>query len=198
MRQKLISLIISLTTILASGGGYDHGTAAGKGNFDISLTWNPFNYFKQGQTYGILGYGLTNRLDIHGYYSYMHQGIGNYYGGLFYQFLDYKYFDLATAIGIRMHTNNSDLHIFLPQLLYTVHLTDKTSIGGSIVKINNIVLNKKTKDLGTAIDIFFRRNIYANEKIIIDLSIGVFNPVLWEPIKGNWHATYSVDFKFKK
>ena len=42
---------ISLYTILFAGSGFDHGTAAGKGNLDLSLTWNPFNYFENGQSY---------------------------------------------------------------------------------------------------------------------------------------------------
>ena len=33
-----------------ASGGYDQGTSAGKGNWDISLTWNAFNYFEQGQS----------------------------------------------------------------------------------------------------------------------------------------------------
>jgi hypothetical protein len=64
IRKKLIYLYLFFSIVFASGG-YDHGTAAGKGNWDISLTWNPFNYFDQGQSYAVLGYGLTNRLVIH-------------------------------------------------------------------------------------------------------------------------------------
>ena len=105
MKLKLIYLIISLSILFATGG-YDHGTSAGKGNLDLSLTWNPFNYFEHGQSYAVIGYGLTDRLDIHAYYSYMKEPINsNYYGGLFYQLLNSKYFDLSTAIGIRNFTD---------------------------------------------------------------------------------------------
>ena len=76
MKLKLISLIISFSIILGAGG-YDHGTAAGKGNWDISLTWNLFNYFEQGQSYAILGYGLTEKIDIHAYYSSIKKDGGN-------------------------------------------------------------------------------------------------------------------------
>ena len=79
-KTKLLSFLLPI--FLMASGGYDHGTSAGKGNWDISLTWNPFNYFEQGQSYVVLGYGLTKRLDIHGYYSATHNGGDNYYGGL--------------------------------------------------------------------------------------------------------------------
>ena len=128
------------TTIVFGSGGYDHGTSAGKGNWDISLTWNPFNYFEQGQSYAVLGYGLTNRLDIHGYYSGTQNGSNNYYGGLSYQFLDTKYLDLSTSIGLRAYKENNNLHLFLPQLLYTLRVSDRMSVGGSMV---NIVDKKK-------------------------------------------------------
>ena len=113
------------TDVATATGGYDHGTSAGKGNLDLSLTWNPFNYFEHGQSYIVCSYGLTNKLDIHGYYSIFSDGSGNYYGGAFYQFLDMKFLDLATATGIRAYSNEPDLHLFIPQLLYTVHLTNK-------------------------------------------------------------------------
>ena len=87
MKPKLICLIFSVATLFGSGG-YDHGTSAGKGNWDISLTWNPFNYFKQGQSYVVLGYGITDRLDIQGYYSNTYRENDNFYGGIFYQFFE--------------------------------------------------------------------------------------------------------------
>ena len=64
MFKKLI-LKFLLISIIFGSGGFDHGKSAGKGNLDLSLTWNPFNYFKQGQSYIIFGYGITNKLDIH-------------------------------------------------------------------------------------------------------------------------------------
>jgi len=178
-----------------ASGGYDHGTSAKKGNWDISLTWNPFNYFEQGQSYAVLGYGLTNRLDIHGYYSYIHSGNGNYYGGFSYQFYKSKHLDLSTAIGVRKYTNETTTHLFLPQLLYTLKLSDRIGIGGSFVDIRsqNIEVSK-----GIAFDVFLIINLFENDKYKIDITGGGFKPVLWEPKTGDWHPTYSIDLKFKK
>ena len=111
MKRKLIKLIILSTTLLASGG-YDSGTSAGKGNWDISLTWNPFNFFEQGQSYAILGYGLTEKIDLHAYYSSSDKSNNNYYAGVFYQFINSKTFDIATAIGIRGYSESSKIHLF--------------------------------------------------------------------------------------
>ena len=126
--RKFISLF-SLSVILLASGGFDHGTSAGKGNLDISLTWNPFNYFKQGQSYTVLGYGITDRIDIHGYYSNPQKGNDNYYGGIFYQFFDSNRLDLSTAVGIRKYVSEpKKLHFFVPQLLYTIKFTGKTKL----------------------------------------------------------------------
>jgi len=177
-----------------ASGGYDHGTAAGKGNWDISLTWNPFNYFEQGQSYVVLGYGLTKRLDIHGYYSLMSNGSDNYYGGLSYQFLDTPFLDLSTAVGMRAYTDNRDLHLFMPQLLYTVKLSKRIHVGGSFVDIRS---QKLETSKGIASDVFLMLNIYENKKYKIDITAGGFNPVLWEPEDGDWFPTYSFDIKIK-
>ena len=177
-----------------ASGGYDHGTSAGKGNWDISLTWNPFNYFEQGQSYVVLGYGLTKRLDIHGYYSENHNGGDNYYGGLSYQFLNTPFFDLSTAVGMRAFMDNSNMHLFLPQLLYTVKLSDRIHVGGSFVDIRS---QKLETSKGIAFDVFLMVNIYENDKYKIDITAGGFNPVLWEPKGGDWYPTYSIDIKIK-
>jgi hypothetical protein len=192
-RTKL--LLLFLPIVLMASGGYDHGTSAGKGNWDISLTWNPFNYFKQGQSYVVLGYGLTKRLDIHGYYSATHNGGNNYYGGLSYQFLNTRFLDLSTAVGIRAYTHNDDLHLFMPQLLYTLRLSEKLSVGGSFVDIRYQNLDTRK---GIAEDVFLMVNIYENNKFKIDITAGGFNPVLWEPKSGDWYPTYSIDIKIKK
>ena len=197
MKLKLIYLILFSATVFASGG-YDHGTSAGKGNLDFSLTWNPFNYFKKGQSYAILGYGLTKTMDIHAYYSYKSDGFSNYYVGAFYQFLDTKQLDLSTAMGLRLYADQPDIHLFLPQLLYTINLTDKTSLGGSVVNIRDQRSTKKLINLGTTLDIFFIWGIFESEKVKIDISVGGFKPVLWQPDSGEWHGTYSVDFKIKR
>ena len=211
MAKKTKLLPLFLPILLIASGGFDHGTAAGKGNWDISLTWNPFNYFDQGQSYAVLGYGLTNRLDIHGYYSYTHIGNNNYYGGFSYQFYKSKRLDLSTAIGIRKYRNEKTTHLFLPQLLYTVRISDRIGIGGSWVKIKDksgSLFDKSTRDkdtstgsvkgkLGVAKDVFLMVKIYESEKYKIDITSGGFNPVLWEPKDEDWYPTYSIDIKIK-
>ena len=143
----------------------------------------------------VLGYGLTNRFDIHGYYSYIHQGNDNYYGGFSYQFYKSKTLDLSTAIGIRKYVNETKTHLFLPQLLYTIHLRERLSVGGSFVDIRDQNLDTRK---GVAKDVFLMLNIYENEKYKIGISAGGFNPVLWEPNSGDWSPTYSIDIKVKK
>ena len=193
VRVKLIRLFLFYSIVFASGG-YDHGTSAGRGNWDISLTWNPFNYFEQGQSYVVLGYGLTKRLDIHGYYSATHNGGNNYYGGFSYQFLNTPFLDLSTAVGMRTYTHNSNLHFFLPQLLYTVKLSDRIRVGGSFVDIRS---QKLETSKGITADVFLMVKIYENKKYNIDITAGGFNPVLWEPEDGEWYPTYSIEIKIK-
>jgi len=192
-RAILISLIFSISITFASGA-YDHGTAAGKGNIDISLTWNPFNYFKQGQSYAIFGYGISDRFDFHGYYSRFYNGDNNYYYGLFYQLYQSRRLDLSTAIGFRKYNNQNTTHLFIPQLLYTIYLTEKMYIGGSFVDIRS---KDSIARIGTAVDIFLIFKIFEKKNYEVDFTIGGFNPVLWEPNTGNWYPTYSIDIKIK-
>ena len=206
-KTKLLTLLLPI--LLMASGGYDHGTSAGKGNWDISLTWNPFNYFEQGQSYMVLGYGLTKRLDIHGYYSATHNGGDNYYGGLSYQFLNTPFLDLSTAVGMRAYMDNSNLHLFLPQFLYTVKLSDRIRVGGSIVDIRSVSLyDNSTRDkdtstgsvqrkFGVAKDVFLMVKLDENKKYRLDFTVGGFNPVFWEPESGDWYPTYSLDIKIK-
>ena len=194
MNRKFLTTLVFSISIAFSSGGYDHGTAAGKGNLDFSFTWNPFNYFDQGQSYAVIGYGLTNRLDIHSYYSSHNKEDDNYYVGMFYQFYQSERLDLSTAIGFRRYKNQNLSHLFMPQLLYTLYLTEKVRIGGSTVDIRAYDLTSK---IGTALDTFLVLNIIEKKNYIVDLTIGGFNPVTWEPKRGDWHPTYSFDFRFK-
>jgi len=194
-----ISLFIYLPNSLYASGGYDNGTSIGKGNLGIDLTWNPFNYWKQGQSYAVISYGLSKNLDIHSYYSIPVNGSDNYYLGIFYQFFDNKKLDLATALGTRGYLLNSDVHIFFPQILYTVYIYNNFRVGGSIV---NIIETSQNKIIGLAYDVGFIipiiKKINKKNKIdSIDLTIGGFRPVLWRPNKGTWHPTYSIDIKIK-
>jgi hypothetical protein len=193
MYRNLINLIL-LTSIVFASGAFDHGTAAGKGKWCLSLTVNPFNYFKNGQSYAVLGYGFTEKADITAYYSSMHSGTKNYYAGISYQFYHSKWLDLSTGVGIRKYTNNNDVHLFIPQLLYTFHFNEKIKLGGSIISIQN---NTDYKSLGQTIDIFFITNLINYKKYNIDFTIGMFKPSLWKPKNSNWHPTYSIDINFK-
>ena len=194
MNLKII-YITFFFSILFGSGGYDHGTSAGKGNFDISLTWNPLGYFEQGQSYMVFGYGITKRFDFHGYFSSKNIKDGNYYAGFSYQFYKSSRFDFSTAIGIRKYVNNSITHIFTPQLLYTIHLNNRMDIGGSLVDIRSQNLKES---LGVALDLFLKYKIFENLKYKIELSVGGFNPVSWKPKYGDWYPTYSIDIKFKR
>ena len=196
MKKNLIYLFL-LNTILFGfdSGGYDNGSLAGKNNLDMSITWNPNNYFKNGQSYIVLGYGLTNKIDAHAYFSYRHNGNSNYYGGFCYQIYKSNYIDIATAFGIRKYFELKETHIFFPQLLFTYHLTSKLSIGGSSVQIRRSEnFNNK---IGNTLDLFFIFKIYENKKYKIDFTTGMFRPALWKPNYGDWYPTYSFEVKIK-
>ena len=193
--MRIITIVLIWGITLWGGSGYDHGTAAGKGNLDIALTWNLLDYFENGQSYVVLGYGITDKIDIHGYYSSPVNNNDNYYAGLFYQFYESNRIDLATAVGLRKYINDDKQHIFVPQLLYTVKLGKGYEIGGSFVG-----LVEKEDYLGTVIDaaiyipiIKQRENTLIKE---VKLGVGIFRPILWTPDLGDWHPTYSIDIKF--
>ena len=205
---SIIFLVLFVSMVWASGG-YDHGTSTGKGKLQIDLTWNPFNYFENGQSYVVFGYGITNRLDIHGYYcdhGNYHNGIDSYYYGIFYQFLDSKYLDLATALGKRKMMDLEYGHFFFPQLLYNVKLYNGFSLGGSFVNIKNdtVSLLKKTKTDWSTIDIaffipltrYFKKSRTIEE---VKLGIGTFRTGLGSDVPPSpFMPTYSIDIKFKR
>ena len=161
------------TSIVIASGGYDNGTATGKGKLGLDLTWNPFNYFPEGQSYIVASYGLSEKFDIHGYYSIPASGSDNYYLGFFYQFYKNKYLDLASAVGIRQYQPKSEQHLFAPQLLYTIHLNDRLNLGGSVVNIMESLSDKsmrnrdkKLNKLGVAVDVgVFYRLKYKSQRI---------------------------------
>ena len=200
MKRYFIILSLALVPLFPSGG-YDHGTSTGKSLLELDFTWNPFNYFEQGQSYVVLGYGLTDRLDIHGYYSIHTEGFHTYYAGLFYQFLRSEKVDLATAVGMRLNRENKKRDLFLPQLLYTIKLKDGYSVGGSIVNIMGNV-NQFAETMLLAIDIafFIPLNRYLplpNSVKDLKLGVGLFNPVTNSSVDpGEFIPTYSIDIKF--
>jgi len=200
MKKTFLALPLILSTLMSSGG-FDNGTSAGRGQLELDFTWNPFNYFKQGQSYAVLSYGLQNRLDIHGYYSIHTEGFHTYYIGLFYQFLSSKKVDLATAIGFRENRETELKDIFFPQILYTINLDNNYAIGGSFV---NIIGSKKNQvnETPIAIDIALLlpiKRFFKLPKNISDmkLALGFFNPVTNSSVeKGKFIPTYSIDIKF--
>ena len=200
MKHALLTLSLLFTPLLSSGG-FDHGTATGKGQFELDFTWNPFNYFEQGQSYVVFGFGLTNRLDIHGYYSIHAEGFHTFYTGLFYQFLKSNRLDLATAIGLRKNRSTRLTDIFVPQLLYTINLKNDYAIGGSFVNLAGSQ-KKKGDEVSVAIDIALLiplQNFVTLPSNVYDmkLALGLFNPVTNTTIdKDEFIPTYSLDIKF--
>ena len=194
--------ILSLAVVpLFPSGGYDHGTATGKGLLELDFTWNPFNIFEQGQSYVVLGYGLTDRLDIHGYYSIHTEGFHTYYTGLFYQFFRSEKVDLATAAGMRINRANKNSNLFFPQLLYNIKLKDEYSVGGSFVNIASDV-NQSVESTPLTMDITFfiplSRYLSLPDYIKdLKLGLGLFNPVTNSAIDPRqFIPTYSIDIKF--
>ena len=187
------------TSIVIASGGYDNGTATGKGKLGLDLTWNPFNYFPEGQSYIVASYGFSEEFDIHGYYSIPASGSDNYYLGLFYQFYKNKYMDLATAVGVRQYRPKSHRHLFAPQLLYTLYVFKGLRLGGSLIVLRDTDRNNKL--IGTTVDIALIIPLFKSVSIngrvnSVDFCIGAFKPVLWTPLEKNWHSTYSFDIKF--
>ena len=183
-----------MTEIIFSSGGYDNGTSTGKGLFQMDFTWNPFNSIAYGQTYIVMSYGITSNFDFHSYLSYHDRGYKTWYAGLFYQFLDTKRWDIATAIGIRRAINSEWTHLFAPQLLYTAKINQNLSIGGSFVKVDNL---SKKSNYKTAIDIgiSYKTKIKTKNIQSLSLTIGGFHPSTWTS-DTFFLPTYSLDIKF--
>jgi len=200
MKFKNILLTILLASgMLYSSGGYDHGTSTGRGQLELDFTWNPFDIIEFGQTYVVFGYGLTDRLDIHGYFSHQADGKENYYYGIFYQFLDTKYLDLSSAIGRREYTESEVNDIFFPQLLFMLKMSNTLQFGGAYVNIQRQNNNVK----GSALDLAFYiplSQVMQMPKFVdeIKFALGAFNPGLFDLDQGEFLPTYSIDITFKK
>ena len=200
--RYIIPFLLLFISPVFSSGGYDHGTSTGKGQLELDFTWNPFDIIEFGQSYVVFGIGLTERLDIHGYYSHQTNKQDNYYMGLFYQFLDSKYLDLATAIGIRQYTNSKIIDLFAPQLLYNIKFKEQFSIGGSLVTIKEIedgLLINRGGAFDIALYIPLSQAVQLPKSIEeIKLVLGVFNPGVFNSDYGEFLPTYSIDIIFKK
>ena len=160
----------------------------------MDLTWNPFNKINFGQSYIVMSYGLTDKIDIHGYFSNHYEKYNTIYLGLFYQFFKNKNIDLATAFGFRKRIDMNNTQFFAPQFLYTLSLTEKIYVGGSFVNVRN---SKLKKNYGTSIDIGLFHRLKFRTKSIKEISIGIsaFHPTTWKP-KTYFLPTYSIDIKF--
>ena len=195
MTYGKLTCLLLFYSILFGSGGFDNGTATGKGKFQIDITLNPFDIFEFGQTYSVMSYGITERFDIHGYIS-RHKGpFYTWYGGLFYQFYKKDKIDLATAIGIRKRFDKTWSHIFSPQILYNVNITEKVKIGGSMVNIYNY---NTENNYGLTFDIALGYSIPLKNSFLesIRINVGGFHPVTWSP-DTYFLPTYSLDIKFK-
>jgi len=194
MLRGIILQIILVSSIFGSGG-FDNGTATGKGKFQLDLTWNPFNKFKNGQSYGVFSYGFTDNIDIHGYISKHPEHYITYYSGIFYQFYKSKNADLATAIGIRRRLDANWTDVFLPQLLYTFHINQRIKIGGSIVNVISQD-SKISNRFSTDISISYKTKFESATIESISVGVGGFRPATWNPNQ-LLLPTYSIDIKFK-
>ena len=202
MIKKIITIFLFLNQIFASGA-FDHGSSTGKNFFEIDLTWNPFNYFKNGQSYVVIGYGISEKIDFHGYYSIHQENFSTYYNGLFYQFHNSNKLDLATAVGLRKNLNTNYSNIFFPQLLYTIKLHNQINIGGSFVNIlGHKKININSIPIASDVGIYFPiHNFFKKNKMIkeIKVCLSLFNPVTNTLVEKNkFIPTYSVDIKFEK
>ena len=191
--MKFILSLIAITCLYGSGG-YDNGSATGKGLFKLDFTLNPFNKFSYGQSYLVGSYGITNSFDIHGFISDHNGKYKTWYAGIFYQFISSKRLDLASAIGVRNKLNGNMHHLFAPQILYTIFLSKKVFVGGSLVNVKSL---DSGENYGNAIDLSLHYDFDYKSKIInkVSVGVGVFHPATWEP-EQYFLPTYSIDVTF--
>ncbi|HMZ01566.1 MAG TPA: hypothetical protein PLW24_19110 [Burkholderiaceae bacterium] len=194
-RLSRCSRLLSVWALTACGacwaaGGYDQGTPAGRGNLDLDFTLNPGDRVKNGQSYVVWGYGLTDRLDFHGYLSHEAGGTDQIYYGLMLNVFGGPWLDLSTAVGLRHR--DGDTHLLFPQLLYTIKLPRDFDVIGSVTRVRNNSTGRSglpTLDVALRIPLpdDWRPSLAKSWK----LDLGVFRNSA-----GSWNPTYSVDFKF--
>ena len=201
---KYILLASLLPSSLAyASGGYDHGTPAGKGNLDLDVTINPGDLYSggprrlydKGQTYVVWGYGLTDRLDFHGYVSHEAAGTNQVYYGLMYNFYSSDWMDLSTAVGARHRLQQVDA--IAPQLLYTFKLPERFEVAGSFTNVHNTNGgNGRGRTFDIALRIPVPKDMIPSSIKDIKVAVGLFKNASnqWNP--SAWYPTYSVDFKF--
>lgn len=188
--QLLSLLVLGGSAACWAAGGYDQGTPAGRGNLDLDFTLNPGDRVKNGQSYVVWGYGLTDRLDFHGYLSHEAGGTDQVYYGLMLNVFSGPWLDLSTAVGLRHR--DGETHALFPQLLYTVKLPRDFDLIGSVTRVRNTSTGRSglpTLDVALRIPLpdDWRPGLAKSWK----LDLGVFRNSA-----GNWNPTYSVDFRF--
>ena len=181
-------------------GAYDKGTSTGKGNLEFSITINPFNKVKYGQNYGVLSYGMTNKLDLVTFYSEHYNKTKSSYYGLLYQIYSYKKLDIGTGIGFRniYNTQKNGLDYFFPQILYNYKIINGYSVGGSIV---SLVDSHSYKNKGFSVDISFyiplKKVKKLNSKIEdVFFCVGLFKNSENDLSYNDLYLHYSLDFVF--
>ncbi len=188
--KKVYILLFILVGSLYATGGYDNGSAVGKGKLQLDFTLNPSDAIDYGQSYITWNYGVSNTLSFHGYVSHEAQGTNQIYYGLKYTFFQNNSWDLSTAFGFR--NREDETHSYLPQLLYTYKLPNEYDIGGSILDVYDIT-NKK--NLGVTYDIAlripFRLSFLQPYIESTKLALGAFRNS-----SGKTYPTYSIDVKF--
>lgn len=192
--MRYIWLIVVFTlfagTAFASGG-YDNGTSAGQGKLDLEFTLNPGNYFEEGQSYVVWGYGLSDSLDFHGYFSNEANGTNQIYAGLMYMFFSNETVDLSTALGFRQRKNVTD--IFFPQLLYTIRLPQNFDVIGSIVNVYNLTgEHNRAEAFDVGLRIPVPDSLTPATLRDVKLTLGAFRATG----RSDWLPTYSVDVRF--
>lgn len=197
-----IVFLFQINHTIASGG-YDNGTPAGKGDLDIELTWNPFGYFDYGQSYIVWGYGLTDKIDFHGYASHTKK-YNQIYTGFLYNFMSNKYVDLSTAVGLRFISGTIDA--FIPQLLYTIKLPKDFDVIGSVVGL--VYTNTNFRQEGSSKIVFRDYKIGPTFDVALRIPLpikkikpdfvksGKFAIGAFRGVTGNTYPTYSFDFRF--
>ena len=199
MKIKIIFVCLAFlsSTVAYASAGYDNGTPAGEGELNLDITINPGDVIDYGQSYLVWGYGLTDYLDFHGYYSHEAKGTDQVYYGLMYNFFSSDKLDLSTAVGARDRLKKTDL--FFPQILYTIKLPDEYDIVGSYV---NVYFTDKKTNRGQSFDIALRvpvpESLTPSYVRDVKIAIGLFKRAsyYWNPAKASWNPTYSIDFRF--
>ena len=141
MRIILFLLLLQISSYAL----FDTGTALDKGKLEADLCVNPFESISYGQSWVFLHYGLGNKYELHGYFS-KHGAIQNWsnsnyegYIGILKQWLEWKYLDLATVVGVRkVITTSANASLIGPGVLYTFKISNLFRVAGHLQYIGDI------------------------------------------------------------